>query len=114
MLTLHGLKNCDSCRKAMKWLDANGSTYRFHDLRADGLDRAMLERWIAGAGWEALLNRRSTTWRGLTDAEKNGLDETRATELMLEHATLVKRPIAESASRLVVGFKPDQYEAMTG
>lgn len=113
LLTLHGLKNCDSCRKAMKWLDASGSTYRFHDLRADGLDRDMLERWTESAGWEALLNRRSTTWRGLADSAKDGLNEERAIELMLEYPTLIKRPIAESGSRVLVGFSAATYEALT-
>ena len=97
----------------MKWLDANGSIYRFHDLRADGLDRDMLERWTESAGWEALLNRRSTTWRGLADSAKDGLNEERAIELMLEYPTLIKRPIAESGHRVLVGFSAATYEALT-
>ena len=113
MLTLHGLKNCDSCRKARNSLDANGLTYRFHDLRADGLDRAMLERWTTAVGWEALVNRRSTTWRGLAEEARHSLDERTAIDLMLEHPTLVKRPIAESASGVIVGFRPEQYAAIT-
>jgi Spx/MgsR family transcriptional regulator len=112
MLTLHGLKNCDSCRQARKWLDANGVIYQFHDLRADGLDRSTLERWTAAVGWEALLNRRSMTWRGLGDAAKEKLDEATAIDLMLKHPALVKRPVTQTESRVLVGFSPADFEAL--
>ncbi len=105
-LLVHGLKNCDSCRKALSWLEAEEIDHSFHDLRADGLDADTLDRWIAAAGWEALLNRRSTTWRNLTDHEKLGIDEARARALMLANPTLIKRPVIEVGSTVHVGFGP--------
>ena len=102
MLTVYGLKSCDACRKARKALA--GREHRFHDLREDGLDGAMLDRWIGAVGWEALLNRRSTTWRALDDAEKAGLDAGRARGLMLAHPTLVKRPVIDDGGRVTVGL----------
>ena len=112
MLTLCGISNCDSCRKARKWLDAAGIDYRFHDLRGDGLDRSMLNRWATVVGWRTLLNTRSTTWRSLPEAEKQDIDERKAIDLMCAHPTLVKRPVAESGDDIVVGFSPGAYEAL--
>ena len=100
MLTLYGIPNCDTCRKARSFLEQEGVDYRFHDLREDGLDRAMVERWVAAAGLDALLNRRSTTWRQLPAGDRDQLTESAAIELMLAHPTLVKRP---------VGFDADVY-----
>jgi Spx/MgsR family transcriptional regulator len=114
MLTLFGIGSCDSCRKARKWLDTNGVEHRFHDLRADGLDRSMLERWAATVGWRSLLNTRSTTWRGLTEADKQDIDDQKAFDLMLRHPTLVKRPITESGSDVIVGFNPDRLRNISG
>ena len=102
MLTVYGLKNCDACRKARKALADR--EHRFHDLREDGLDAAMLDRWIGALGWEALLNRRSTTWRALDDAEKAGLDAGRAQGLMLAHPALVKRPVIDDGGTVRVGL----------
>jgi Spx/MgsR family transcriptional regulator len=114
MLTLYGIKSCDSCRKARKWLDAHDCDYRFHDLRADGLDESMLARWSAAAGWQALLNTRSTTWRGLADDDRTAVDEGKALALMRTHPTLVKRPVAESGDEVLVGFSPGAYETAFG
>lgn len=105
MIVVHGLKNCDTCRKAMKWLRAEGRDARLHDLRADGLDAAMLERWVAALGWEALLNRRGTTWRKLPAEATADMDETKAKALMLAHPALIKRPVFETGGRILVGFK---------
>lgn len=102
MLTVYGLKTCDACRKARKAL--GDREHRFHDLREDGLDGAMLDRWIEALGWEALLNRRSTTWRALDEAEKAGLDAGRARGLMLAHPTLVKRPVIDDEGTVRVGL----------
>lgn len=104
MLTIYGIPNCDGCRKARKWLDTNGIEYEFHDLRQDGVDKTMLERWAGAVGWKALLNTRSTTWRGLPDADKQEVDEPGAIRLMAAHPTLIKRPVIEGAEGTQVGF----------
>lgn len=104
VLTVYGIKSCNTCRRATRWLDANGMDYRFHDLREDGIDRAMLARWVERVGWETLLNRRSLTWRRLDDTERANPDSDRAISLMLEHPTLVKRPVIESDRFTSVGF----------
>ena len=105
MITVYGLKNCDTCRKAMKWLAAEGVDAQLHDLRADGLTSDMLGAWVSALGWEALLNRRGTTWRKLPDADKDGVDGSRAAALMLEHPALIKRPVFDLGGVFVVGFK---------
>ena len=109
MLTIYGIPNCDTCRKARKWLEQNGIDYHFHDLRDDGLEKAMLERWMAATGLDALLNRRSTTWRQLPAEQRELLTESGAVALMLKHPTLVKRPVAEQAGAVRVGFDVDTY-----
>ena len=111
MLTIYGIPNCDSCRKARKWLEANGTDYRFHDLRQDGVDATMLERWSAAVGWRALLNTRSTTWRALPDADKQDVGESRAIRLMADHPTLVKRPVVEIGEKIQVGFDSERLAA---
>lgn len=104
MITLYGIKNCDICRNALKALKAEGHEHRFHDLRADGLSETEVARWLAAAGSEKLLNRRGTTWRKLPEAERENLDEANITRLLLEHPTLIKRPVVEIAGEVVVGF----------
>lgn len=104
MLTVYGIKNCDTVKKALKWLDAQGIAYCFHDLRADGLTATVVERWVAALGWESVLNRRSTTWRELTEADKQGLDDATAVALMVKHPTLVKRPVIEGNGFVTNGF----------
>lgn len=111
-VALWGLKNCDTCRKAWKWLEAEGIAYDFHDIRGGELEADRLSRWIAAAGWETLLNRRGTTWRGLSDAEKDGVDEAKAAALMLEHPALVKRPVIEAGDHITVGFGAAQQDAI--
>lgn len=116
MIVVYGLKNCDSCRKATKLLEAAGRPFRFHDLRADGLPRDRLARWLAKAGWEALLNRRSTTWRDLPEADKAGLDAAKAARLLEGHPTLIKRPVVETGDEagdtLLIGFGPAEQAAL--
>ncbi len=109
MITLYGLRNCDSCRKARVWLDPQGLAYRFHDFRADGLEPDLLERLEAALGWETLLNRRGTTWRTLAESERAGLGREQALRLMLEHPTLVKRPILARGDKILIGFTPARY-----
>jgi len=112
MTVLYGIRNCDTVKKARRWLDAAGVDYRFHDLRADGLQREMLERWNRALGWELLLNRRGTTWRKLPEAVQAGIDEARALDLMMEQPALIKRPVVEHREGFMVGFREAEYAAM--
>jgi len=111
-ITLYGIKTCDTMKKARTWLDAHGIAYAFHDYKAAGIDRARLEGWCREAGWEVLLNRAGTTFRGLDDADKQGLDQKKAVRLMLARPSLIKRPVLERGKGgLLVGFKPEIYAA---
>ncbi len=112
MITLYGLKNCDSCAKARKWLAANDVEHSFHDVRADGLTRQQIEGWVGELGWETVLNRRSTTWRGLLAQDKDGLDDGRAVALMVDHPTLIKRPVIETAAATLIGFTEETQKAL--
>ena len=111
MIILYGIPNCDTVKKARKWLDAAGIAHRFHDVRKDGLDAARLGDWIAAAGWEALLNKNGTTFRKLPDADKAGLDAAKASALMLAEPAMIKRPVVEYPGGLLVGFEPDVWAA---
>ena len=104
MYTVYGIKNCDTVKKALKWLDAEGIAYTFHDLRTDGLTTEMARRWVDALGWESALNRRSTTWRELPGADKESLDTAKAVQLLVQHPTLVKRPVFEGKSNIFNGF----------
>lgn len=104
MITVFGLKNCDTCRKARKWLDEKGTEHRFIDVRADGMVADALAAWANSLGWETLLNRRGTTWRGLPDADKQDINETKALALMKLHPALIKRPIFDINGRYAIGF----------
>ena len=114
MITVYGIKNCDTCRKALKWLAAEGIEHRFHDFRVDGLDASSLSTWVKDAGWEKLLNRRGTTWRKLSDAEKDGVDEAKAEALMAGNPTLIKRPVFEAGAQVIVGFGDAEQAALKG
>lgn len=109
-LVIYGIKNCDTMKKARAWLDARGVAYTFHDYKAQGIDRARLEGWAKSVGWETLLNRAGTTFRKLPEADKSGLDESRALALMLDQPSMIKRPVLDLNGRILVGFKPEQYE----
>ena len=109
-VTLYGIKNCDTMKKARAWLDAKGVAYAFHDYKAEGIDRPRLEAWAREVGWETLLNRAGTTFRKLPDAEKADLDERKALALMLDQPSMIKRPVLDLDGRLLVGFKPEIYE----
>ena len=108
--TLYGIPNCDSVRQARRWLDEHDVAYRFHDFRKDGLDAALLERWIDRLDdWGELVNRRGTTWRQLDEADKRELDRAKAVRLLIEHPTVVKRPVLEHGERVLVGFEADLW-----
>lgn len=111
MVTIYGIQNCDTMKKARAWLDAKKIAYVFHDYKTEGIDRARLEAWAKAAGWETLLNRAGTTFRKLPDADKDGLDAKKAIALMLAQPSMIKRPVLDLGGRLLVGFKPDEYAA---
>ena len=110
-IRLYGIPNCDSVRKARKWLDAEGIEYSLHDYKKDGADRSNLSRWADTAGWESLLNRRGTTFRKLPEADKADIDREKALDLMVAHPSLIKRPVAEheDGSRVLVGFNESEW-----
>ncbi len=109
-ITLYGIKNCDTTKKARAWLDGQGVAYAFHDYKTDGIDRAPLVAWCKAVGWESLLNRNGTTFRKLPDVDRQDLDEARAIALMLAQPSMIKRPVlTRSAKPPLVGFKPDVY-----
>jgi arsenate reductase len=110
-VTIYGIKNCDTMKKARAWLDEHGVAASFHDYKAAGIDPALLGLWVKELGWEALLNRAGTTFRKLPDAEKEGLTEAKAMALMLAQPSMIKRPVLDVAGKRIVGFKPEIYEA---
>ena len=109
MLTIYGIRNCDTMKKARKWLDDHRVEYAFHDYKTAGIDRKRLEGWSHEVGWETLLNKAGTTFRKLPDADRAGLSERKAIALMLAQPSLIKRPVLEVGGRLLVGFKPEVY-----
>lgn len=111
MLTIYGIPNCDTVKKARQWLNAAGLTHRFHDVRKDGLDAALLDGWIAAVGWDVLLNKNGTSFRKLPDVDKAGLDAARARALMLAEPAIIKRPVVDRDGAISVGFKPEIWAA---
>jgi len=111
-ITIHGIRNCDTMKKARAWLDAHGVEYDFHDYKAQGIDRAKLEAWAKVVGWEVLLNRAGTTFRKLPDASKQNIDERKAIKLMLAQPSMIKRPVLERGKTLIVGFTEERYSAI--
>lgn len=109
-ITIYGIKNCETVKKARAWLDDRGVEYTFHDYKTAGVDRERLERWCREHGWEKICNRAGTTFRKLPDAAKSNLTEAKAMKLMLEQPSMIKRPIAEVGDRSFVGFSPELYE----
>ena len=114
MTTIYGIKACDTMKKARGWLDERGVAYGFHDYKAAGIDAAILKRWAGVVGWETLLNRAGTTFRGLPDADKQEIDEAKAIALMVCQPSMIKRPVLETDKGLFVGFKPDRYAEVFG
>ena len=113
-MILYGIRNCDTVKKARAWLDATGVAYVFHDYKTVGADAETLRAWVDTLGWETVLNRAGTTFRGLPDADKAGIDADKAMALMLAQPSMIKRPIAEGEGVLLAGFKPEVYAKAFG
>jgi Spx/MgsR family transcriptional regulator len=111
-MTLYGIPNCGTVKKARTWLDEHGIEYDFHDYRKAGLDEATLRGWVAELGWEQLINKRGQMWRRLDPAVRDNLDEAGAIAVMLETPTIIRRPVLDTASRRHVGFSEDQYQTI--
>ena len=112
-VTIYGIKNCDTMKKARAWLDKQGVEYSFHDYKSAGIEKDRLEGWTKKAGWETLLNRAGTTFRKLPEKDKAGLTEAKAIKLMLAQPSMIKRPVLElGGGKIVVGYKPDDYAAL--
>src|SRR5262245_5923939 len=113
-VTIYGIKNCDTMKKARAWLDEHGVAYAFRDYKAEGIERARLEGWASDVGWETLLNRAGRTFRMLPEKDQAGVTEKKAIALMLEQPSMIKRPVLDVDGRLLVGFKPEQYAKTFG
>jgi arsenate reductase len=111
---MHGIKNCDTIKKARAWLDKHGIAYTFRDYKTDAPGKAELERWSKEAGWETLLNRAGTTFRKLPEKDKQDITQGKALALMLAQPSMIKRPVLDVGGKLSVGFKPEAYEKLFG
>jgi len=115
VIHFYGIPNCDTVKKARKWLDAQGVDYTFHDYKKEGADALKVERWIGSEGLDTILNRRGTTWRKLPDADKARADDAaRAAVLLVEHPSMIKRPVVEYPGGLLVGFDEGKWKAALG
>jgi arsenate reductase len=110
-IVIYGIKNCDTMKKARAWLDKRAIAYAFHDYKSEGIGRAQLQEWAKIVGWEILLNRSGTTFRALPEAARQGLTQKKAIALMLDQPSMIKRPVLDLGAKLIVGFKPETYEA---
>ncbi|PCJ85967.1 MAG: ArsC family reductase [Thiotrichaceae bacterium] len=112
MIKIYGIPNCDTMKKARKWLDNNNLKYEFHDYKKQGVPEHQLKKWVKHAGWDTVLNKRGTTWRKLDDSIKVNIDENSAIQVMLDNPSAIKRPILESGKKLLVGFKEEEYRTL--
>jgi arsenate reductase len=110
LITLYGIKNCDTVKKARTWLEIHGVDYQFHDFRADGLERDAVQAWLTELGWQNLVNKRSTSWKALDEQARNGMDEQSALAAILEQPTLIKRPLLDTGHERFTGFSADSYQ----
>lgn len=110
-MKIYGIRNCDTVKKARKWLDERNLPYEFHDFKKDGLDDALLSRWEEALGWETLVNRRGTTWRRLPEEVRDNITPQSAHEIMLDNPSIIKRPVVEQDGRTSVGFNADDWAA---
>lgn len=108
-ITIYGIKNCDTMKKARTWLDSQSIAYTFHDYKTAGIERAKLVQWSKTVGWEKLLNKSGTTFRKLPEADRTALTEAKAIDLMIAQPSMIKRPVLERGATLLVGFSPDNY-----
>ena len=108
-MTLYGIRNCDTVRKARQWLDQHHIDYRFHDYRKDGISRTQLKKWATELGWEQLLNKRGTSWRRLDEAARDNINRERALDLMAAEPALIRRPLLDTGRVKLVGFDQEQY-----
>jgi Spx/MgsR family transcriptional regulator len=114
-ITIYGIKNCDTMKKARAWLEKHSVDYQFHDYKTAGIEKEKLEGWAKKVGWEALLNKAGTTFKKLPEKDKDGLSDAKAIRLMLAQPSVIKRPVLELArGKLLVGFKPEEYEKAFG
>ena len=111
-VTLYGIKNCDTMKKARAWLDAKGIAHELHDYKKQGIDAESVTRWVEELGWQTVLNRAGATFRALPDADKQDIDARKAIALMLAHTSMIKRPILDRDGVLTAGFKPEIYETL--
>jgi arsenate reductase len=109
---MYGIPNCDTIKKARKWLDNNNIDYIFHNYKKDDVPEKQLRKWVKDKGWEVLLNKRGTTWRKLDEKIKNSITETSAVKIMLDNPSIIKRPVLEAGKVLLVGFKEDEYQKL--
>ncbi|MFK5913057.1 MAG: ArsC family reductase [Woeseiaceae bacterium] len=112
MITLYGIKNCDTVKKARRFLESNNKEYQFHDFREDGLDKKQLTGWVEQLTWEAVVNKRSTTWRNLSDKDKTITTNAQAIKLLLANPTLIKRPVVEKDKTILIGFKENEFKEL--
>ena len=112
MVKMYGIPNCDTIKKARKWLDSHGVDYEFHNYKKEGVDESLLRQWCKLVGWEVLLNKRGTTWRKLPECEKEGLDESKAVALLVANPSMIKRPVLCVYSNIKVGFSESAYQAL--
>jgi Spx/MgsR family transcriptional regulator len=112
LITLYGIKNCDTVKKARKWLDLHGIEYRFHDFRADGLAPETVAGWLEELGWESLVNRRSTSWKALDEATREGMDNSSALAAIMAQPTLIKRPLLDTGHERFTGFSAASYQTI--
>ena len=112
MVRVYGIANCDTIKKARRWLDEHGVAYAFHDYKKQGLDGALLRAWVDELGWEALLNRKGTTWRGLPPEVREAMDEEAAIRIMLASPSIIRRPLIDIGRARHIGFSPEQYQGL--
>ena len=111
-MIVYGIPNCDTVKKARKWLDNHNIAYRFHDFRKDGLDPSLLKKWAGKVGWEILLNRRGTTWRKLPEKTRETINSENAIRIMLENPAIIKRPVLVKGQKIIVGFNEEEYNKL--
>lgn len=112
MFVMYGIKNCDTIKKARKWLEENKVAYEFFDYKKEGVSAELADGFVKELGWEALINKRGTTWRNLPEDTKNNIDETVAKQLMMENPSIIKRPLLDTGTKKILGFTADEYQAL--